>query len=528
MTESSTARRVTDPYDRAADAETFDLDGWLSTLDERLLASPEGRRTLTRLDPMLFALLYLPHHLRGDETGGQVTFADFHLALFRHARSWVVPPSRPAAHRDVWVAPRSAGKSTLLFLALPLWAAAHGHARFIAAFADSAPQAEQHLATFRHELETNALLREDFPDLCAPARRPRGAPVADNRHLIQQRSGFAFTARGIDSGVLGMKIGDRRPDVIIGDDVEPHEGVYSAYQAAKRLITLLDAILPLNIFARVVLVGTVVMAGSIIHQLVRTVTDPGERQEEWIDTEHFQIHYFPPIVDRGDGTRRSCWPAKWPLGYLESIEHTRSYAKNFANRPVSLDGDFWGQDDIVYADPPVVRALLSIDPATTSKQTSHPYGLAVVGLSRPAPGGRRCVVRHAASMRMSPVALRAQVLGLLARFPEVGAVLIETNQGGELWDTSILHDLPVRVLTVHQGEPKDVRAARLLNHYQRRAPDGLPEVVHARRLPAAETEMFAYPRGLTDDVVDAIGTGAWWFLDRRKAAAPSGSSSVYA
>ncbi len=523
-----TAQRTAGPYDREADAETFDLDGWLSPLDERLLSSPEGRRTLTRLDPMLFALLYLPHHLRGDETGGAITFADFHLALFRHARSWVVPSTRPAAHRDVWVAPRSAGKSTLLFLALPLWAAAHDHARFVAAFTDSAPQAEQHLSTFRHELEANALLREDFPDLCAPATRPRGTTVSDTRHLIHQRSGFVFAARGIDSGVLGMKVGKRRPDVIIGDDVEPHGGVYSAYQAGKRLTALLDAILPLNIFARVVLVGTVVMAGSIIHQLVRTVTDPGEELDERLVAEGFRVHHFPPIIDRPDGTRRSCWPAKWPLSYLESIEHTRSYAKNFANLPVSLDGDFWGPDDIVYADPPVVRALLSIDPATTSKQTSHPYGLAVVGLSLPAPKIRRAVVRYAASMRMSPAALRAQVLGVLARFPEVGAVLIETNQGGELWDASILHDLPVRVLTVPQSEPKDVRASRLLNHYQRRAADGLPEVVHARRLPAAETEMLAYPRGLTDDVVDAIGTGAWWLLDRKKPAAPSGSSSVYA
>lgn len=30
-----------------------------------------------------------------------------------------------------------------------------------------------HLASFKYELDTNTLLRHDYPDLCTPARRPR-------------------------------------------------------------------------------------------------------------------------------------------------------------------------------------------------------------------------------------------------------------------------------------------------------------------------------------------------------------------
>jgi hypothetical protein len=39
-------------------------------VDERLLPLPEGRHILTELDPLLFTLVYLPHHLRGPETAG--------------------------------------------------------------------------------------------------------------------------------------------------------------------------------------------------------------------------------------------------------------------------------------------------------------------------------------------------------------------------------------------------------------------------------------------------------------------------
>lgn len=504
-------------YLEGADAETFDLDVFLSGIDERLLASAEGRRILSRTCALTFALIYLPHHLRSDETGG-VTFADFHLEVYRHARSWIRPVSVPASARDAWVAPRASGKSTLFYLVLPLWAACHAHAHFIAAFADSAPQAEQHLATFRHELETNELLRHDFPELCAPAKRPTGTTVSDNRHMVHQSNGFVFAARGVDSGVLGMKVGDRRPDVIVGDDVEPHEGVYSAYQAEKRRTTLLDAILPLNVFSRVVVVGTTVMAGSIVHQLVRTVTEPNGEHEAWVAEEGFRTHYFPPVVTRGDGSERSCWPAKWPMSYLESIRHTRSYAKNYANQPVNEDGDYWGPADFTYGDLPCARTLLSIDPATTNKRTSDPYGLSVVGYS---PAGKKCVVRYAAGMRLSPAGLREQTGGLLARFPEVGAVLVETNTGGD-HVVGTLGDLPVRILTVHQSESKEVRAARLLNHYQR------GRVLHTQRLPALETEMKAFPKGLHDDMVDSTGSATWWFMDRKKAPAPSGTAAAYA
>jgi hypothetical protein len=312
--------------------------------------------------------------------------------------------------------------------------------------------------------------------------------------------------------------------VIICDDLEPHEGTYSAYQAGRRLTALLDAILPLNTFGRVVVVGTTVMAGSIIHQLVRTVVEPGGDHPAWIRDERFRVHYFPPITVGADGSRRSCWPAKWPLAFLESIEHTRSYAKNFRNAPVNINGDYWGEQDFVYADLPCARTWLSVDPATTEKRTSHPYGLAVVGKVA---GLRRCVVKHAYSARMSPAGLRTYTLGALGRFPEIGGVLIETNQGGDAW-LEVLHDLPVRIVTIHQSEPKPARATRLLNHYQRKLPDGLPEFVHARRLPALEAEMTSYPHGLANDMVDAVGTAGHVFLDRPAPAAPSGTATVYA
>ena len=199
------------PYVEGATSATFDFAAYMAT---RL--DPD---TSTRYDPMLFAVRYLGHHLKGEETGGEVTWSDAHLEWFRHARRWAVRPEEVASERDAYVAPRGMGKSTFFFLILPLWAAAHQHVKFAAAFADSSAQAQAHLATFKRELETNVKLRRDYPNLCAPAKRLRGVTVSDHVGMLHAQSGFVFAARGIDSGSLGMKVGNLRPDLLLMDDV---------------------------------------------------------------------------------------------------------------------------------------------------------------------------------------------------------------------------------------------------------------------------------------------------------------------
>ena len=499
----------------------FDLSGYLAHFDpDALVRSGEYRRAVSRVDPLAFALIYLPHHLKGDETGGQVTFSEFHLDLIEQAKRWIVPDERPAEHRDAYVAPRGSGKSTWLFLALPLWAAAHACRKFIAAFADSAAQAEMHLATFKHELDTNKLLRLDYPELCAPARRPTGTVQADRAGMLVTKAGFTFAARGVDAATLGMKVGEKRPDLLILDDIEPSASNYSAYQKDKRLATLVDAILPLNVYARVVLSGTVTMPGSIVHDLVKTRTLPGETPEEWVTAERFTCHYFPAILDNGDGTERSIWSAKWPLDYLEEIRHTRSFRLNMMNDPMAADGEYWTDTDFtIGAVPALTHQVLSIDPAVTSKAKSDYTALAVVGYSA---SEKRCVVRAAWHVRIQPGGpLRDRVLAILDLFPDTVGVVVETNQGGDAW-LALLHGLPVPIRTVHQKEPKEVRAARLLNHYQR------GRVWHERHLAAVEEEMVAFPKGPHDDLVDAVGTAVDVFLGKSAVKRSSIRSMSYA
>ena len=489
--------------------------------DERAIA--EYRRRKTREDPMLFALVYLSRHLTDPETG-RVTLADAHVAWAKSARRWMTRAPEPMADRHAEVAPREMGKSTWWFLLLPMWAAAHGHVGFAAAFADTDTQAQTHLASFKAELDTNPLIRHDFPDLVAPKTRGRGTVEADRVSLYHAKSGFVFAAAGMDSSNLGMKVGDRRPDLIVLDDIEPHEARYSATLAAKRLNTLREAILPLNVYAHVILVGTVTMQGSIVHQIVQW--NRGERHEgnEWVGEDRITARHIHPIQLDRNGKRRSVWPSKWPLAFLESIEGTRGFAKNYANDPLGADGDYWTLDDFTRGElPGVTRILVEIDPAVTTKKSSDYTGIAVIGWAPPpigTSGKGKCIVLEARQVKKSGAALRLDVLDTIARH-NAGLIRVEVNQGGDLW-ASIFWGMPVRVKAEHSTAPKEVRAATALDHYQR------GRVIHSASadLRDAEGQMVAFPNAPNDDMVDAIGSGVCYFLRDRKPRMQVGGETV--
>jgi phage terminase large subunit-like protein len=475
----------------------FDIDGLLGEPVWELMEFAHYRRMYCEYDPLLFALIYLEHHLISDETGGKdIHLSQMHLDMAESAKQMVRRDFMPAEERHVWVGPRDSGKSTWACQPIiVLWAMAYGHREVIACFTANDTAAARLMSCIRRELSENERLRHDFPDLVKPAKNVNNRTVSDTQNMFTAANGVTVFAYGIDSNQLGAKIENKRPKLIMLEDVEPDEGNYSEAQVTARLATIRNAVLPMNDRAVVWWVGTVTMFGSAVHDLVRTALgDP----IEWVVEDEWKVHYYAPIVIGPDGEEESCWEAKWPITYLQSIRHRRTFALNFRNNPRSVEHGLWTPGDIVVVEnAPISDQVLSIDPAVTSKTTSDPFGLAVTTW------GARIIVEWAEEMHLTPEEFKVITLRLLADNPMIRRVVVETNQGGEHWADILWPSLPtgIELIEVWHSKNKPGRFAHLLDFYQE------DKVAHAGHHQTLVRQMLMYPKIAHDDVIDAVAIG---------------------
>lgn len=494
----------------------------LPDFSPRLLESSEGRRLLTKHDPLMFAAIYLPHKLRST-ADDPITLNAFHLDVLEYAKSWSKPLSAHTRHHDCFIAPRMTGKSTWIFHILPIWAGAHHHKRYLIAFADSDTQCKQWLMNFKTEVNSNILLQEDYPEFCDLARQGESARAyQDNRNITKRGNGFIFQVAGADSNVLGANVDGIRPEIILFDDIEPTESNYSEHEARKRLNTVLSSHFYLNPYAIKAFIGTTTMPDSIIDQIrkvgeakeaflkdnewdevaFRNYLDPMYR---WVVDNQIECHYWPAIMTDDDGDEYSLWPERWTMDWLNSQRHTREFAMNMQNRPVSLDGGYWGEEDIIVDEPEEYgNTIISVDPAVTTKRTSDYTGICVA--SRGNDG--KIYIRHAEQVKYTADVLKEHIESIIKTY-DAKVVYIETNQGGDLWK-QVFSGISARLRTMRVSDKKELRAARAHDIYRK------GKVAHVKNFPALQEQMLAFPRVPHDDVLDSVVAAVLYFNQRKR------------
>ena len=264
---------------------------------------------------------------------------------------------------------------------------------------------------------------------------------------------------------------------------------------------LVDDIAPMNIYARMIIIGTTTMPNSMMDMFRKHSQGERDQALQWIDDQNVNVHYYPAIMTNEDGSERSVWPEKWPIEWLQSQRHLRDFAKNYMNKPVNTDGNFWISEDIIVDEGDYGNTIISIDPAVTKNKVSDYTGIAV--LSRGEDG--YIYVRDAFQLKVSPSELAERVSALVDNY-NPGIIYVETNQGGDLWQ-DVFKDIPVRYKSIRQSVSKQVRAGKALNFYQQ------GKVRHTNHFPVLEEQMWSFPKVSHDDVLDAVVSGILYFLD---------------
>lgn len=171
-----------------------------------------------------------------------------------------------------------------------LWSALFDHEQHVILLSATRDQAVGHLKSLIHELETNQMLRDDFPEICTG---PRPKPWRDN-HIVLP-NGVAIRALGSGQGLRGTKHRQHRPSLIIADDLEEQEQAESPDQRVKTR----------EWFERVVLkVGdentNVIVVGTILHYdslLARLTSDEPGKGAAWASRLYRAVESF---ADRPD------------------------------------------------------------------------------------------------------------------------------------------------------------------------------------------------------------------------------------
>ena len=174
--------------------------------------------------------------------------------------------------KDVEAAPRGNAKSTLASLILPIWCIVGDRRRFIAIVSETSEQAEEFLEFIKAELEVNDRLREDFPGACGAGRIWKQGQIITRNDVKVKRWGKRKRMRG-------ARHGNRRPDLVICDDLEGDENIDSPRQRDKDQRWFFKALMKIGgRYTVFLVVGTILHYDSIMAKLLKR---PGWTGKKW-------------------------------------------------------------------------------------------------------------------------------------------------------------------------------------------------------------------------------------------------------
>jgi len=164
--------------------------------------------------------------------------------------------------RSAVAAPRGHAKSTVISLKCALHAALYGYKKYILLISDTESQASAFLEAIKYELETNELLIADFG--------PQESKKTWKTGSILLSNGCRIDAVGSGQKLRGRRNYERRPDLILCDDIENDEGVRTAEQRQKTADWFWKAVCKSgDSYTDILFIGTILHHDSLLANLLQ-------------------------------------------------------------------------------------------------------------------------------------------------------------------------------------------------------------------------------------------------------------------
>lgn len=432
----------------------------------------------------------------------------------------------------IW--PRGGAKSTSAELACAALGAreTRSYALYVSGTQD---RADDHVGNVAASLESDALARH-YPALSSRRVGKYGSSRGWRRNRVRTAAGFTVDAIGLDTAARGIKLEDRRPDLIILDDLD--DALDSVGVTERKINALTRTILP-----AMAETGTVLAIQNLVHAdsiFARLADDRAE----------FLIHRevsgpIPAVKDliteprKEGGYRIAGGESTWEGQSLASCQRMidefglTAFLIECQHDTDIRGGGLFDHIDFQHMDrkdmPDMVEITVWVDPAVTDTDRSDAQGIQVDGI-----GADRKIYRlRSWEQRSSPVLTLRQAI--IWAFEEGASVVgVETDQGGDTW-SSVFREAKDMVLKENPdfGDkvapkfrwakagaghgPKAHRASQMLTDYEH------GRIVHSTEYaPILERALRRFPLTKPYDLVDAA-YWSWIYLRRKSPIRTSGS-----
>ncbi len=325
--------------------------------------------------------------------------------FLRYQQQIINSDSTGKGGKEALAAPRGNAKSTLSTLILPLWCIATDRKKFIVIISDTTEQAEEFLEGIKTELEANERLGEDFPEACGLGRTWKATK------LITQ-NGIAIRCWGKRKRMRGARHGNRRPDLVICDDLEDDENIDSPEQREKDRKWFFKAVMKIGgRYTVYIVIGTILHYDSLLARLLKR---PGWNGKKWkaviswssssfwekwegiytsrsAEAENKAEKYFLRHQKEMLRGTRVLWPETESYYYLMAMRVSDGPAyfdSEKQNEPVNPEDCLFQEEWFVFTAEPVpihkeTRFYCAIDPSMGSSSSKADPSAIIIGAVQP-------------------------------------------------------------------------------------------------------------------------------------------------
>lgn len=238
------------------------------------------RREMGRTSILDFAQTYFPHYMTCKP-------AVFHEEIC----SLLMAMSEKRNKRFAVAAPRGHAKSTLISFFYVIWSICYSKENCILMLSATSKQSEKLLSDVSTALETNRLLRDDFPEVFNP-QKPAKAKWTQTE--IVTPNNIMIAARSVGQNFRGFKHEQYRPTLIILDDLDGEKNTYNTEAREKVITWFTSTVLKVKTSktANFVAAGTLLHKDSLLSKLTRKTEFP-----DWEKRIYKAVIEFSPRTD---------------------------------------------------------------------------------------------------------------------------------------------------------------------------------------------------------------------------------------